>query len=417
VREYRFSVADVWLMNAVEEGYRFEEGAKVPYEWLEEIVIWEGIWFLVPAMKLRVIDFGMSFLQGRHIGNTVIRLGLFPDLVISGDFAVTGVRDGVMQHTYRPDTVSLKFIGFGMPGVWLLPKATKGYGEKRASEVAQKFVKEEVFGKYSTLGGGAVLEYDVDVSYDSKVYLQGGRSGASFLSYLRDSALNRKGVQDYFTWFEVRNDGKLGYVFKFKSWEEMKAKPVKWRLEYLIDGGKWDKVWKNEGWLDKGVIPFMWYRVRDRNQVLEVPRRKFLKYSFDLKGLKVEKVLCDGVKELLGDKVKSNVIASVLEKDGVGELVVSGVKDIKNRTSPLQGFVQRCGNLRKMEVVVPGVRDIQLGDKVRVFMSSGYGGVQEAVSGDWIVGEKVHLWSINGRNYLLKLVLVSDVWKSEKKGV
>jgi hypothetical protein len=65
-------------------------------------------------------------------------------------------------------------------------------------------------------------------------------------------------------------------------------------------------------------------------------------------------------------------------------------------------------------VVIPGVKEIEVGDKVRVVMPSGHFDVAEPVSGDWIVGEVIHMWSSVGRNYLKKLLLVSDALKVEK---
>jgi hypothetical protein len=202
----------------------------------------------------------------------------------------------------------------------------------------------------------------------------------------------------------------------------MKKQDVRCYLEYVIDPKKWDEAWENYGYLKEDgakVVPFMWYEIVGRSTVSDTMKAKFVKYGFDLSNLAVNKVVVDKVNEVLGKKVKSNVIASVLSKveNMVTEVVNEGGVDTMDKTFPDTGVFQKCRMMRKWCVVVPGVSDIEVGDKVRVMFADGYGDFVESLSGEWIVGEVVHLWSNPGRNYLKKLVLVSDTWKCEKKGV
>jgi len=420
---YEFSPVDVWLMNSVEEGYHFDDRCKVPVEWVEEVIIWEGLWYIVPGCQVRVTDFGMSYLSYRSIGNVVVSVGLDRSKMVVFDMAVCSVGDSRLEHVMRPTAVSLKLMGYGMPGVWLLAKGFRGYGERNASKVAVEFVSDVVYSNYSKVCGVLKWEEEVDPSYDRKNYLQGGRSGFSFLGYLRDCAKNSGGEQDYFVWFEpVVDGGGVGWRFRFRSFAELVKQEVKCYLEYVVDGRRWDEAWENNGYLkEEGVkvVPFMWYEVLGRSIVSDTMKSRFVKYGFDLGKLNVEKVIVDGVRQVLGKNVRSNVLASVLSKAKgmVTEVVNVGAIDMKDRTVPDTGLFQKCKMMRKWCVVVPGVSDLGVGDKVRVLFPDGYGEMCEALSGEWIVGGVVHLWSNPGRNYLKKLVLVSDVWKNERKEI
>jgi hypothetical protein len=419
--KYEFSPIDVWVMNAVEEGYRFEDVCRVNDEWVEEIVIWEGLWYIVPACRVRITDFGMSYLSYKSIGNVVVNIGLDRSKMVMFDMAIVSVRDATLERVMRPTAVSVSMMGYGMPGVWLLAKGFKGYGERNASKVAVEFVGDTVYSNYSRICGMLRWEEEVDPSYDRKNYLQGGRSGFSFLGYLRDCARSRYGEQDYFVWFTpIVDGGGVGWRFRFKSFAELVRQDVKCYLEYVMDGKKWDEAWENYGYLkEEGVkvVPFMWYEILGRSIVSDTMKARFVKYGFDLTKLGVEKVVVDGVNQILGKRVRSNVLASVLSKakDVVTEVVNVGAMDMRDRTVPDIGLFQKCKMMRKWCVVVPGVSDIRVGDKVRVIFPDGYGEVCEALSGDWIVGGVVHLWSNPGRNYLKKLLLVSDAWKNEKR--
>jgi len=421
--KYEFSPVDVWIMNSVEEGYHFDNACRVPGEWVEEIVIWEGLWYIVPACKVRVTDFGMNYLSYRNIGNVVVGIGLDKSKMVTFDMAVAAVKDAMLEQTIRPTAVSVGMVGYGMPGVWLVGKGFKGYGEKNASKVVSEFVEDVVLDNYSKVCKVLRWEEEMHTSYDKKYYLQGGRSGFSFLGYLRDCARSRVGEQDYFVWFSPRvNGGGIGWKLNFKSFSELKKQDVKCYLEYVIDGRRWDEAWENYGYLKETevkVVPFMWYEILGRNTVADTMKARFVKYGFDLAKLEVKKIIVDKVGEILGKKVRSNVVASVLSKarDMVTEVVNEGSIDMRDRTFPDVGLFQKCKMLRKWCVAVPGVSDIEVGDKVRVIFPDGYGEICEALSGEWIVGGVVHLWSNPGRNYLKKLVLVSDAWKSEKKEV
>jgi hypothetical protein len=419
--KYEFSYIDVWLLNSVEEGYHFDPRCRVPDEWVEEILVWEGLWYMVPAVSVRVTDFGMNYLSYRHLGNVVVRLGLSQDKVVTFDMAISSIRDAMLEHLTRPTAVSLRLLGYGMPGLWLLGRGFRGYGESRASDVVKSFVEEMVLDSYKRIYGMLSWSEVVDQSWDRKVYLQGGRTGLSFLGYLRDCARNRLGEQDYFVWFSPRvNSGKIGWKLNFKSFSELKKQDVKCYLEYVLDPQAWDKVWENNGYLDDGkTIPFMWYEVVGGNSVLDTMKSRFVRYSFDLSKLQMQKVIVDAVEEILGKGTRSNILASLLNKakSMVTEVVSEGSKELTAKTVPDVGLFQKCKMLRKWCVVVPGVVDLEVGDKVRVIFPSGYGGMTEALSGEWVVGEQVHLWSNPGRNYLKKLVLVSDTWKSERKEV
>jgi len=420
---YQGSHVDVWVMNAVEEGYRFDDVCRVNDEWVEEVVIWEGLWYIVPACRVRMTDFGMNYLSYRSMGNVVVSVGLDRSKMVLFDMAVASVRDATLEHTARPTAVSVTVMGYGMPGVWLVAKGFKGYGEKSASKVVKEFVEEVVLDNYKRICSVLKWEEEVHCSYDRKCYLQGGRSGFSFLGYLRDCARSRYGEQDYFVWFSpVANGNELAWKLNFKSFREMKEQDVKCYLEYVIDGRKWDEAWENYGYLKEDgakVVPFMWYEIVGRSTVSDTMKAKFVKYGFDLSKLAVNKMVVNTVNEVLGKRVRSNVIASVLSKVGnmVTEVVNEGSIDSMDKTFPDTGIFQKCRMLRKWCVVVPGVSELAVGDKVRVIFPDGYGEVCEVLSGDWIVGEVVHLWSNAGRNYLKKVVLVSDAWKSEKKGV
>jgi hypothetical protein len=421
--KYEFSPIDVWIMNSVEEGYHFDNVCRVPSEWVEEIFIWEGLWYIVPACKVRVTDFGMNYLSYRNIGNVVVSIGLDKGKMVTFDMAVAAVKDAVLEQTIRPTAVSVGMVGYGMPGVWLVGKGFKGYGEKNASKVVSEFVEDVVLDNYSRVCKVLRWEEEMHTSYDRKCYLQGGRSGFAFLGYLRDCARSRVGEQDYFVWFSPRvNGGGIGWKLNFKSFSELKKQDVKCYLEYVIDPKRWDEAWENFGYLKETevkVVPFMWYEVLGRNTVADTMKARFVKYGFDLAKLEVKKIIVDKVGEILGKKVRSNLVASVLSKarDMVTEVVNEGSVDMRDRTFPDVGLFQKCKMLRKWCVVVPGVSDIEVGDKVRVMFPDGYGEMCEALSGEWIVGGIVHLWSNPGRNYLKKLVLVSDAWKSEKKEV
>jgi len=421
--KYEFSPVDVWIMNSVEEGYHFDNVCRVPGEWVEEVFIWEGLWYIVPACKVRVTDFGMNYLSYRNMGNVVVSIGLDKSKMVTFDMAISTVRDATLEQTIRPAAVSVGMMGYGMPGLWLLARGFRGYGESRASDVVKSFVEEIVLDSYKRVYGMLNWGEVVDQSWDRKVYLQGGRTGLSFLGYLRDCARNRVGEQDYFVWFSPsENSGKIGWKLNFKSFSELKKQDVKCYLEYVINPKKWDEAWENYGYLKEDlvkVVPFMWYEILGRNTAVDTMKARFVKYGFDLTKLEIQKVIVDKVGEILGKKVRSNVVASILSKarDMVTEVVNEGSIDMMDRTSPDTGVFQKCKMLRKWSVVVPGVPDVEVGDKVRVIFADGYGDFTESLSGDWLVGEIVHLWSNPGRNYLKKLVLVSDTWKSEKKGV
>jgi hypothetical protein len=338
------------------------------------------------------------------------------------DMAVASVKDAMLEHTTRPTAVSVTMMGYGMPGVWLVSKGFKGYGEKSASKVVKDFVEEVVLSNYKKICGVLKWEEEVQDSYDRKYYLQGGRSGFSFLGYLRDCARSRYGEQDYFVWFSpMVNSNGLSWKLNFKSLSEMEKQDVKCYLEYVVDGKEWDKAWENYGYLkEEGVrvVPFMWYEIVGRCSVSDTMKAKFVKYGFDLAKLAVNKVVVNKADKLLGKRVRSNVLVSVLNKveNMVTEVVNEGGIDSMDKTFPDTGVFQKCRMMRKWCVVVPGVPDIEVGDKVRVLFGDGYGDFAESLSGEWLVGEIVHLWSNPGRNYLKKLVLVSEVWKNEKRG-
>jgi hypothetical protein len=421
--KYEFSPIDVWVINAVEEGYHFDQRCRVPDEWVEEIFIWEGLWYIVPACKVRITDFGMNYLSYRSMGNVVVGIGLDKSKMVTFDMAIASVKDATLEQTIRPTAVSVGMMGYGMPGVWLIGKGFRGYGEKNASKVVSEFVEGVVLENYNRICNVLRWEEEMHVSYDRKCYLQGGRSGFSFLSYLRDCARNRVGEQDYFVWFSPRvNGGGVGWKLNFKSFGELRKQDVKCYLEYVVDPKKWDEAWENYGYLKEDlvkVVPFMWYEILGRNIAVDTMKARFVKYGFDLAKLEVKKVIVDKVGEILGKKVRSNVVASVLSRarDMITEVVNEGSVDVIDKTFPDTGVFQKCRMLRKWSVVVPGVSDIEVGDKVRVIFPDGYGEICEALSGEWIVGGVVHLWSNPGRNYLKKLVLVSDAWKSEKREV
>jgi hypothetical protein len=423
--DYQGSPIDVWVMNAVEEGYRFDDVCRVSDEWVEEIIIWEGLWYIVPACRIRITDFGMNYLSYRNMGNVVVNIGLDRSKMMMFDMAVASVKDATFERMTRPTAVSMTVMGYGMPGVWLLAKGFKGYGEKNASKVVKEFVKQVVLNNYARICSKLKWVEEVHCSCDKKYYLQGGRSGFSFLAYLRDCARSRYREQDYFIWFSpMRCKDRLALAWKlnFKSFRQLKKQDVKCYLEYVIDGRKWDEAWDNFGYLKERsakVVPFMWYEIVGRSTVSDTMKVKFVKYRFNLSKLAVNKMVVNTVNEVLGKRVRSNVIVSVLNKvpKMVTEVVNEGGVDAMSKTFPDTGIFQKCKMLRKWCVVIPGVSELMVGDKVRVIFPDGYGEICEALSGDWIVGEVVHIWSNVGRNYLKKVVLVSDTWKSEKKGV
>ena len=430
---YTFSTVDVWLLNVIEEGYQLDDDRKVPDEWVEEIVVWEGMWYLVPACKVRITDFGMNYLSYRHLGNVVIRMGLKEGSeVMMFDMAVAMNSDSTLEHTTRPTSVSMNILGYATPGLWLLQKGFKGYGYKSATEVADKFIEDVVlknYGKYCD-DNLWTWEYIYDESFDKKYYLQSGRSGFSFLGYLRDCAKSKSGNQDYFLWLSMVKDKEDEYIqwkLHFRSFEEMKKQDFQYYFEYVVDPAKWEKIWDDYGYMtyqeegseEKKVIPFMWYGLINKNQTRDTAKARFVKYDYDLNDLKVKKTVVDIAPELVGGEksVKSNILASALvkDKDMLTEVVTVGSIDAPTRTVPDVGLMQKCRMLRKWAVAIPGVEEVEVGDKVRVIFPSGFNEVTESLSGDWIVGEIVHLYSFPGQNYMKKVVLVSDRWKSESK--
>jgi len=372
---------------------------------------------------VRITDFGMNYLSYRSIGNVVVSIGLDRSKMVTFDMAVSSIKDTTLEHVIRPTAVSVSMLGYGMPGVWLVSKGFRGYGEKNASKVVKEFVEDMVLDSYSRICKMLGWEEDVHDSWEKKYYLQGGRSGFSFLGYLRDCARGRSGEQDYFVWFSPRVDGgRVGWKLNFKSFSELKSQDVKCYLEYVVDPQRWDEVWENGGYLNEDsvkVVPFMWYEIVGRNSALDTAKVRFAKYNFDLANLQVRRVVVDKVADIIGKKIRSNVVASMLSKakDIVTEVVNEGSVDAGDRTFPDTGLFQKCRMLRKWAVVVPGVSDLGVGDKVRVVFSDGFGEVCEALSGDFLIGGIVHLYANPGRHYLKKLLLVSDVWKSERKGV
>ena len=53
---YDESFVSVYIMNAFEEGYRLDDGIKVNNEWIEDIYVWEALWFMIPAFKVKFTD-------------------------------------------------------------------------------------------------------------------------------------------------------------------------------------------------------------------------------------------------------------------------------------------------------------------------------------------------------------------------
>jgi len=296
------------------------------------------------------------------MGNVVVSIGLDKSKMVTFDMAISTVKDATLEQTIRPTAVSVGMMGYGMPGVWLVGKGFKGYGEKSASSVVSEFVEDVVLGNYMRICNVLKWEEEMHTSYDRKCYLQGGRSGFSFLGYLRDCARSRVGEQDYFVWFSPRvNGGGIGWKLNFKSFSELKKQDVKCYLEYVIDPKKWDEVWENYGYLKEDlvkVVPFMWYEILGRNTAVDTMKARFVKYGFDLAKLEVKKVIVDKVEEILGRKVRSNVVASVLSKarDMVTEVVNEGVVDVADRTFPDTGLFQKCRMLRKLSTPHGGLK-------------------------------------------------------------
>jgi hypothetical protein len=416
---YDESFVSVYIMNAFEEGYRLDDGIKVNNEWIEDIYVWEALWFMIPAFKVKFTDFGMNYLNSRHIGNVVIKLGLNAKDTVTFDMANSEIKDAELSDVRRPSTVTVGLSGFGMPGLWLMGRGTKGYGVTSASYAVKAFIEGVVKSKYNKLCKYLNWNEDVDQSWDSKTYLQGGRSGLAFLAYMRDCALNKSGKQDYFTWFAPNSKQTgIAWQFNFKSLSALKNNSDLFYLEYIVNAEDWDKSWSNGGYLDNNTIPFMWYEVLSRNTAIDTAKGKFAHYFYDIGSLSVVKEVVNSTANLVGGKVKSNIVASMLNSDNtVTGMIVDGAKVSVHGTTVEKGIFEKARTLCKVNVVIPGVSAVGVGSRVRVIIPDGYSDVINALSGDWIVGGITHIWSSKGKNYFKKLTLVSDALKSEIKGV
>jgi len=414
---YKLTMVDAYIMNAVVEGYRFDEGIHVPDEFIEQLVVWEALWFLVPAFRILIRDPGGGYLDYRHLGNVVVKIGLEEGNRRTFDMAVADFRDTKQEGFYRPSAVSLGMVGMGMLGAWLLEKKNRAWNNKSASEVAQEVVNTEAE-NYRRVNPYLEFDSDVDRSADRRDYLQLGTSNAMFLSYLVDSAFSGRPRQhDFFTWIESGAGDRIPIKFYFKSFSRLEDQEVSFRFQYTPDHEDLNRAMSDNGYMDRETrtIPLLWFQLLSRNSVADFHSSVIDRRWFDLKSLSVKKERVSNLDEFTGGKTKNSIVSLILKNDEgqLSNFQNEGTKHSPNQPGLWGGRFRRTRMLRKLLVAIPGCTDLRVGQKVRVIMPTGYGDMFNAISGDWIIGELIHLYSALGRHYFIKAVLVSSRLKSE----
>jgi len=417
--DYRLAIVDLYVMNALVEGYRFDEGIHVPDEFVEEVAVWEAIWFLTPSFKAIIRDPGAAYLDYRHLGNVVVQLGLEEGNRRVFDLAITDFRNIRQEGFYRPSAVSLGMVGVGMLGAWLLEKKNRAWKNKSASEVAREVINTEVE-NYRRIN--PYLDFDLLVtdSSDRRDYLQLGTSNAVFLNYLADSAFGGKPRKhDFFTWIDSGSGGRIPTRFSFVSFSHLEKQEVSFRFQYTPEPDDLEKAMNDNGYMDRktATIPLLWFELVSRNSISDFHSSVIDRRWFDLKSLSVKQERISDLDRFDTGRVKNNIVSLVLKRD---QSQLTNFQNEGAKRSPSQpglwgGKFRRTRLLRKLLVAIPGCTDLRVGQKVRVILPGGYGDMFEAVSGDWIVGEMIHLYSAIGRHYFIKAVLVSSRLKSEER--
>ncbi len=391
----------VWVLNQLEEGYKFDDARRVPVGCVDNVVIWENMGVLFPAVRLVLSDPAGVIMDMRHKGGAVVKF------YTKGkedffDFAlVTHNVDG-MENLRRPSTQYLVLNGFDAIGAWLSKAKSRGFGKKSASQVARSVVEEELK-EYLRLGNGVKLTLNVVNSVDREWYVQSGGSSSMFLYYLRDKAEVAGKRRDVCCWFDRR--GKE-IRFNFVSVKDLVDGRVKFKLRYTVDPKEVERALFNGGYIGQGELCMLSFKVISLSQVLGWVSGAGKVYEFDRSRLKVVMHEYNHLRQL-GGRVKDSLWYRLLES---GQDRFVRVQDV--------GYTVRNLFRRFLVAVILGCRDVRLGDKVRVIVPAGYEGAMmyESVSGDWIVVGIVHLISNRGRAYLMKLLLGSPTLKSEKKG-
>lgn len=408
LRKYGLSVFDVYIFDSFKEGYKFAEIMKLWKDTIHYLYAWENMFLMFPAVKLVFEDRGAAVFDKRLDNQLFVMMGHEADKLKYGDFAVIGGNGYTMSGARRISTNERVLVGFDLLGLWLSQVRTRSFGKKSASEVVKEVVGEvlEEYKKHSGIGYEIKTEKSVDVGS----YVQANVSDTQFLYYLASVAKRSGGEKGFISWFERKYEGgKKKVVYRFESVESLLKKKISKKFKYEYDLAAVEKAFDNDGFIEDGVLPIISFTTDNRNTGLLLNRKVVELLEFDLAKRRVKKY----DKKLVEDSEK-DVIKSFLEKVGYKYKVKAVANKGMSTFERYIGYIKNLNLKRRLWVLTLGSSQLELGEKVRVILPAGYNlELIEALSGDWIVGSKVHALSLPDGHWLMKVGLFQVDWNKK----
>ena len=405
---YNLSVSDVYVFDSFKEGYMFNDISRVFVDWISYVYVWESMWTVVNATKFVFEDMGAVIFDKRRDNQVFMKLGLDEMRYKWYDFAVVSYGGYRMEGVKRLSSSERIMYGIDMLGLWLSQPQVRSFGEASASDVAEK-VARDVLERYKNHAG---FDYRVEVerSTDRGRYVQGNISSTQFLYYLASVARDGSGEKGYVCWFDrIRDEEENVDVVRYKmqSLKTLREKEVTKYMEFVFDYGDVERAFSNDGFSRKDTLPVLSFHIDSRNTGMLMNKKQFEIYEFDIKRLAVKKKEKDIV-----DKEEKDIVKSFFET--VGKEYRMRAVDYADTGGWFGRYVANLLGLRykrRLWVMVVGCSKLELGEKVRILLPTGYDNeLIEALSGDWIVGSMVHMYSMPDKHWLMKVGLYQIDW-------
>lgn len=395
---------DVYCFDAFREGYSFDVRKTIPSDLVSWIMVYENIFLLFPSVQVGVEDLG-AVVFDRLINNQLF-INFWKDgrLCKWWDFVCVS-QSGYREEDWRRVASGVRrFNGVDVVAMWLSQYRNRSFGLRSASDVMEVVV-DEVVEEYRKLGLSFDYVKDVEVSNDVGRYLQVNCSSTKFLYFLRSVARGKGRDDSYLCWFERRvNDinHRKELVFRVKRVSSLKEQKYKLVFECKVDPKDVDRVLEKGGVLD-GVVPVLSFYIDAKNFGVFVNKKSFELVKFNLNKLCMSKERVN-----ICDDEERDVIASFFRNVWKREYVVRGeMSDVFDEFGRFISSVVRAGLKKRVWVLCFGTEKLNLGDKVRMILPSGYGTeLVEALTKEWIVSNIVHILSVPDYIWLMKVGLI-----------
>lgn len=395
---------DVYCLDAFKEGYSFDIKKTIPGDLVSWIMVYENIFLLFPAVQICVEDLGAVVFDRLKNNQMFMNFRKDGKLYKWWDF-VCASKFGYKQEDWRRVASGLrKMSGVDVVAMWLSQYRNRSFGLKSASSVIIKIINE-VVAEYKKLGLSFNYVKEVESSNDVGRYLQANCSSTRFLYFLRGVAKSKKKDDSYLCWLErrINDSGGRDLIFKMKRISSLREQEPKLTFEYRTEPRDIDRVLEKDGVLDGNIIPILSFYVDARNFGVFVNKKSFEIVKFNLSRLSVDKERIN-----VYDNEEKDVIASFFRNAWKREYVLRGeMSNVFDEFSRFMSAVVRAGLKKRMWILCFGTKKLNLGDKVRVILPTGYATeLVEALTKDWIVGNIVHIWSAPDFIWLMKVGLI-----------